>query len=444
MTFGRVLYEDYKKNICVDNYSIYYDGFNKTDNVEEIQSIIRCIDEKYKILLYYEPEPNDFMLLDQIQLGDKETSLQSYEISNRLVDKYKERHLNNLFTITLYFRHNTLCNYLNQRNPYEYKLHHYIRFFDIMDTIRDEVYFHYGMLLLKHQRYRESGKYTIFFNPVKVEHLNIEPRTMDFFKPHDKDKTLLVYMSGGIGDNIMYSRFIRQACETNKVIYLVYDNLYWIYSHIYKDIENLKVIPFQYRDSLPHFDYHMNVSYLYNALQLDYNDIYIEYFPKLPSYDVEVCFDKPSIILNWKGSSKNAHEQYNRSISLELCIPLLKLNHIQWISITQDLTETEKSILKEYNVEHFNLDQHESFRYSTTLMQEVSCVITTDTSLAHMCGTLGVKCYTLLTCGCDWRWTHNKRTNWYPNMHLVRQVKPFDWTHVIDELITILNDNSIA
>ena len=80
MTLGRVLYEDYKKNICVDTYSIYYEGFNQTSNVEEIQSIIRCIDEKYKILLYYEPDSNDMMLLDSIQIGDKETSLQSYEI----------------------------------------------------------------------------------------------------------------------------------------------------------------------------------------------------------------------------------------------------------------------------------------------------------------------------------------------------------------------------
>lgn len=445
MTLGRILYEDYKKNLCVDTYSIYYDAFDKTSNTEEIHSIIRCIDEKYKILLYYEPDSNDNALLDSIKIGDKSISIQSYEISNRLVDKYKERHLNNLFTITLYFRHNTLCNYLNNPNPYEYKLHHYIQFFDIMDTIRDEVYFHYGMLLLKKQCYIESGKYTIFFNPVKVEHLNIEPNTMDFFKKDDANKTLLIYMSGGIGDNIMYSRFIRRICETNnKVIYLVYDNLFWIYSHIYKDIDNLTVIPFHYRDTIPHFDYHMNVSCLYNVLQLDYNDIYIEYFPLLPSYPMDICLEKPSIIINWKGCTNNSHEQYNRGINLDLCIPLFKLTHIQWISITKDITDKERCILNEHNVQHLSLDQNESFRYSTTLMKEVSSVITTDTSLAHMCGTLGVKCYTLLTAGCDWRWTHNNTTHWYPHMNLIRQTLPFNWTNVIDELITILNNNIIT
>ena len=188
----------------------------------------------------------------------------------------------------------------------------------------------------------------------------------------------------------------------------------------------------------------MNVASLYNVLQLDYKDIYIEYFPLLPSYPMDICLEKPSIIINWKGCTNNSHEQYNRGINLELFIPLFKLTHIQLISITQELTESEKSILKEYNVQHLDLDQHESFRYSTTLLKEVSSVITTDTSLAHMCGTLGVKCYTLLTVGCDWRWTHNKRTNWYPNMNLVRQTIPFDWSNVIQELIAILNDNSIA
>jgi len=42
MTLGRVIYEDYKKNILLENYSIYYKEWDKNQFVE---SIIRCIDE---------------------------------------------------------------------------------------------------------------------------------------------------------------------------------------------------------------------------------------------------------------------------------------------------------------------------------------------------------------------------------------------------------------
>jgi len=123
---------------------------------------------------------------------------------------------------------------------------------------------------------------------------------------------------------------------------------------------------------------------------------------------------------------------------------LFKLTHIQWISITKDITDEERCILNDYNVEYLPLDQQESFRHSITLLKQVNGIITTDTSLAHICGTLGVNCYTLLTCGCDWRWTQNKTTNWYPLMKLIRQTIPFDWTNVIEELITILNDDTIS
>lgn len=443
MSLGYVIYEEYKKNICIEKYNIFYEEFKKTKKKEHINSIIRCIDETYKFILYYEPNINEKNSIDKIQLGDKETTYKSYKICKLLVDAYKEKHLNNLFTITLYFRYNTICNYLDIYNEYEYKLHHYIKFFNNDESIKDEVYFHYGMLLLNKQLYKEASIYTIYLNPVTVNHLNIEPKTMSFFKKEDMNKRLLIYMSGGIGDNIMYSRFIRNICKKynkNKILFLVYNNLFWIYSYMYKDIEQLSIIPYCKRETIKHFDYHINISQLHNVLELEYEDIYIEYFPDLPSYPIDFCIKKPSIIINWKGCSKNSHEKYNRSIDLQLCIPLFKIEHIQWISITQNITKEEMYILSNNKVKHLSLDQDESFRYSTTLLKMVDCVITTDTSLAHMCGTLGINCYVMLTSGCDWRWTHNNTTKWYPNIKLIRQTNPFDWTNVITQIIDIINN----
>jgi hypothetical protein len=96
MTLGSVIYEEYKQNILIDRFSIYYDEFDKHS-----ESVIRCIDEKYKILFYYEPDDYDKQLLDKIDIGDKETSYSSYEISSQLAEKYEKKHLNNLFTICM-------------------------------------------------------------------------------------------------------------------------------------------------------------------------------------------------------------------------------------------------------------------------------------------------------------------------------------------------------
>ncbi len=83
-------------------------------------------------------------------------------------------------------------------------------------------------------------------------------------------------MSGGIGDNIMYSRFIKQISQTNhNIIFLIYDNLFWIYEYIYRDCLNVVVVPFCDRGKITKFDYHCNVSYLHFALELVGLQIYL-------------------------------------------------------------------------------------------------------------------------------------------------------------------------
>lgn len=436
MTIGDIVYKEYLEHILHEEYVEYYTAFDEATHLDTIQSVIQCINERHGVIEPTNPSDYDQACLNAIQLGDRALSDKAYELSVYLTERYKKTALNHIFTITLYFRHNTLCHYLNIPNLYEYKLEHYVRFFEILPEQREQVYMHYGMYLLSKQRYKESFPYTVVLNRVDVPHLNIHPFTMSGFKPYDKNKTLLVYMSGGLGDNIMYSRFIRRLCEKNpdnQVLFLVYDGLYWIYETLYA-LPNLKIMSFCDRDKLPHFDYHVNIAYLYALLKLDYNDIYIEYFPSLPYYPSSQSF-KDHILIQWKGSALNRHEEHNRQMKLELWAPFLERHRC--ISIAKDLTAAEKILLKRYGVIHLDLDEHESYRHSLPIIQSVSHVISTDTSLVHLCGTLNIPCTTLLTAGCDWRWGTEATTRWYPNMRLLRQKRALDWSNVVDELLVI-------
>lgn len=439
MTFGLKVYEQYTQSIFEEAYAEFYDAWDTSTHPEHIQSIIRCINERYHILRPHDPSPYEQSCLNAIQLGNRELSYKAFELSTYLTERFKTSALNHIFVLTLYFRHNTLCHYLNIPNVYDYKLDHYIRFFDILPEYKEQVYAHYGLYLLSRQRYKESFPYTITLNRVEVGNLNIHPFTQDGFKPYDMGKTLLVYMSGGIGDNIMYSRFIRRVCLSypqNKVIFLVYDGLYWIYEYIYKDLNNIEVVSFCNRDKLSSFDYHANVCYLYALLRLDYKDIYIEYFPSLPTYPTTHHLDG-YILIQWKGNPLNSHEEHNRQMKLEEWVPFLQRRDINCVSIAKDLTHDEKKILTQYHVLHLDLDGTDIYRHSIPILQSVRQVISTDTSLVHLCGTLNVPCIALLTAGCDWRWGSESTTKWYPHMKLLRQKKAFDWSHVIDELVVI-------
>lgn len=63
-------------------------------------------------------------------------------------------------------------------------------------------------------------------------------------------------------------------------------------------------------------------------------------------------------------------------------------------------------------------------------------VITVDTALAHLAGSLGVETWCLLRKGGCWRWlTIGEETVWYPTMKLYRQPVLHEWGPVVDRVV---------
>ena len=60
-------------------------------------------------------------------------------------------------------------------------------------------------------------------------------------------------------------------------------------------------------------------------------------------------------------------------------------------------------------------------------------ILTVDTSLVHLAGTLGKKSYLFLPLVPDYRWGLKSKQEWYPEVNLLKQKKIDDWTHPIKE-----------
>ena len=59
-------------------------------------------------------------------------------------------------------------------------------------------------------------------------------------------------------------------------------------------------------------------------------------------------------------------------------------------------------------------------------------VISVDTAVAHLAGSLGIPTLLLLPEPCDWRWgLEGERTPWYSSVRLLRGR---DWTAVLQRL----------
>lgn len=77
------------------------------------------------------------------------------------------------------------------------------------------------------------------------------------------------------------------------------------------------------------------------------------------------------------------------------------------------------------------------FQDTADIIAGLDLVVTVDTSVAHLAGSLGKPTFVLLAArGQDWRWLHKRRDSpWYPSVRLFRQVTPGDWHGLLDEVI---------
>jgi tetratricopeptide (TPR) repeat protein len=80
-----------------------------------------------------------------------------------------------------------------------------------------------------------------------------------------------------------------------------------------------------------------------------------------------------------------------------------------------------------------------AFMDTAAIMTDVDLVITSDTSIAHLAGALGVPTWIALSYVPDWRWLLGRDDSpWYPSVRLFRQPTLGDWSSVFQAMRTEL------
>ena len=371
--------------------------------------------------------------------------------------KYKFYDLYDSFFIDLLFSYENISSIFNYSNPYFKKVANFmpnIENLQISNLQKDFIKKIYTIHQLCNKNYMKSYSYINHINDITGP--NISKDNMSFFTKEDIDKTLLLYEGGGLGDKIMFARFIEQLSKDyiqNKIILLLNDKLVFLFTQIFNDITNLEIISYQEKHTINHFDYHCSLVSLIKYMNIEYSNIPFKPLFQNIQYPISKnsqkiiselsCIKRKKYIFNWKGNPKNHHELNNRKMELIHAISLFNLTNIHWIVITKDITKEELDLLEKYNIPYYGnlIDQGDNcFEDSVHIMRNVDGLISTDTSLVHLSANLNVPTYVLLTTGCEWRWTKNDTTtNWYPDSILIRQKNRGNWKSVIDTLVSKLS-----
>lgn len=82
-----------------------------------------------------------------------------------------------------------------------------------------------------------------------------------------------------------------------------------------------------------------------------------------------------------------------------------------------------------------------AFEDTAAVMKHLDLVITSDTSIAHLAGGLGVPVWVALSYSPEWRWLLNRADSpWYPTMRLFRQPARHDWQATFEAVDVALRD----
>lgn len=140
--------------------------------------------------------------------------------------------------------------------------------------------------------------------------------------------------------------------------------------------------------------------------------------------------DKLKIGIKWQGNTLIGGE---RAMTAESFSKIFEISNSQLYSVqVMDGSHQLKNLQEKFNI----IDLGPTFKdFSDTAgaIDNLDIVICNDTSVAHLAGAMGKKCYVILPKYYDWRWHMDiSKCDWYDSIKLYRQKTT--WEEVISRI----------
>ncbi len=262
-----------------------------------------------------------------------------------------------------------------------------------------------------------------------------------------RDRTILLYSEGGLGDTIQFCRYVRWVSDLGaNVILHVQPPLYSLLHSLTAPVHI--VTP---AHDLPHFDYRCPLMSLPWAFKTTLSSIparvpYL-YAEREKIRDWEALLGerhKRRVGLVWSGGFRPHQPQFwsidrRRNIRLQE-LAVLKHPDIEFYSLQKgEPAESELANLISggwagLELRDFTAHLHD-FSDTAALIENLDLVISVDTAVAHLAAALGKPTWILNRFDSCWRWLADRVDSpWYPTVRLYKQGAFGDWSGVVERV----------
>lgn len=239
------------------------------------------------------------------------------------------------------------------------------------------------------------------------------------------NKTLLVYDEQGIGDSLQFVRYIKNI-TAKKIILATRTSLIDIYKYSFPDVE-IKDLNEISKLEYDNYVSLLSLPYIFNIVP-DHKLIpyLVPEIKRLNKFLKFIDTQKLNILFVPKASGeikeKDLDDNFIRKILqnpqyniLTYKSPFVDTNTIDLTNLLTNIADT------------------------LALISKMDLVVTVDTAVAHLAGSIGKRTILLLKFNADWRWFYDfDYSLFYPNFTILRQKEYNNWNTIYDKLIEIL------
>jgi hypothetical protein len=237
-----------------------------------------------------------------------------------------------------------------------------------------------------------------------------------------KNKVLLVEAEQGLGDSLMFSRFLDRV-EGNYV-FSVQSPLLGLFPNARRLGEEVRA------------DYWIPLMSLPNVVGAD-----ISYRPIQPRRLMPLVTDSViNVGIFWKakaggnvGPQEERHGQ-QKSMPMETLLDLATIPNVRLHSLQfGESAKTAWGIVNEPPIH--------DFADMASYMAQMDLVVGVDTAPIHLAGMMNRPTVLMLNATGSWQWGTADRTPWYSSIRIFRQDKPGEWTSVVDKVKAFILEN---